>query len=104
MVRNFWYFLFSSSRLHNDAATPLTDRETFSSRLVIPASYERLARSPSHEIREAIERSNTGVLGFLLQGVDLEAMHRPADEHLAEALAPLRTKLDMIIDMLGRLS
>jgi hypothetical protein len=82
----------------------LTDREIFSSRLVIPASCERLAQSPSREIREAIERSNTGVLAFLLQGVDLEAMHRPADEHLAEALAPLRTKLDMLIDMLGRLS
>jgi hypothetical protein len=67
----------------------LTDREIFSSRLLIPASYERLAQSPSREIREAIERSNMGVLGFLLQGVDLEAMHRPADEHLSEVLSAL---------------
>ena len=74
------------------------------SRLVLPMSCELLDQPPSREVREGIERSNSAVVAFLLQGVDLEAMPRPADERLAEALAPLRTELDMIIQMLGRLS
>jgi len=89
---------------HCDEPTPLRDREMFSSRLVLPVSCQYLDHPPSRQVREAVERSNANVLGFLLQGVDLEAMPRPADERLAEALAPLRIKLDMIIDMLGRLS
>jgi len=78
--------------------------DMFSSRLVLPVSLERLACPPSREVRDAVERSNANVLAFLLLEVDLEAMPRSADERLVEALAPLRTKLDMIIDMLGRLS
>jgi hypothetical protein len=76
----------------------------FSSRLMLPFSCEPLAQPASRELRETVERSNASVLGFLLQGVDLEAMPRSQDERLAEALAPLRAKLDMIVDMLGRLS
>jgi hypothetical protein len=76
----------------------------FSSRLVLPLSCERLEHPPSRDAREAAERSTAGAVGFLLQGVDLEAMPRPADERLGEALAPLRTRLEMIIAMLGRLS
>lgn len=76
----------------------------FSSRLILPVSVEPLDGPPSREIRDAVERSNANVLGFLLHEVDLEAMPRSADERLLEALAPLRTKLDMIIEMLGRLS
>jgi hypothetical protein len=87
-----------------DPVTGLTDREMFSSRLALPLTCERLDRPPSRELREAVDQSNTAILGFLLHGVDLEAMPRPADERLAEALAPLRTKLDIIIEMLGRLS
>jgi len=89
---------------HSDLPITLRSREIFSSRLVLPLNCERLAQMPSFEVREAVERSNAGVLGFLLQGVDLEAMPRRADERLAEALAPVRIKLDMLIEMLGRLS
>jgi len=71
---------------------------------LLPVSCERLDATPSGEQLEAVDQSNAGVVFFLLQGVDLEAMSRPADERLTEALAPLRTKLDMIIEMLGRLS
>jgi len=71
---------------------------------VLPLCSVRLDEPPSLGVRQAVERSNSGVLGFLLQGVDLEALPRPADERLAEALAPLRMKLDTIIDMLARLS
>jgi hypothetical protein len=83
---------------------PLNEHAVFSSRLVLPLACERLDSTPSGELREAVERSNDGIICFLLQGVDLEAMSRPADERLAEVLAPLRIKLDMIIEMLGRLS
>jgi hypothetical protein len=79
-------------------------REPFASRLVLPLRSDRLDGPPSLEIRQAVERSNSGVLDFLLQGVDLEALPRPTDERLAEALSPLRIKLDMIIDMVARLS
>lgn len=71
---------------------------------MLPLRSNRLDEPPSLEIRHAVERSNSGVVGFLLQGVDLEALPRPADERLAEALAPLRMKLDTIIDLLARLS
>jgi hypothetical protein len=86
-----------------DSSAPLRC-EPFASRLVLPFRSDRLDEPPSLEIGQAAERSNSGVLGFLLQGVDLEALPRPADERLAEALAPLRMKLDTIIDMLARLS
>lgn len=78
--------------------------EAFSRRLVLPVSCTRLGHPPSPEFCASAERANAGVFGFLLQGVDLEAMPRPADERLAEALAPLRIKLDMIIDLLAGLS
>jgi len=77
---------------------------SFSSRLALPLAVDNLRRPPSRETREAVERSNASVLGFLLQGVDLAAMPRPADERLVEALAPIRIKLDTLIDMVGRLS
>ena len=83
---------------------PLRDPMGFSSRLTLPLAVDTLRHLPSRETREAVERSNAKVLGFLLQGVDLAAMPRPADERLVEALAPLRIKLDTLIDMVGRLS
>jgi hypothetical protein len=89
---------------HAATAAPLGDWKLFLSCLALPLFGDRLCHPPSREIRETVERSNASVLGFLLQGVDLEAMPRPADERLAEALAPLRIKLDILIDMLGRLS
>ncbi len=53
---------------------------------------------------EAVARSNTSVLAFLWQEVELAAMPQTADERLATALAPLRTRLDMLIEMVARLS
>ena len=87
-----------------DAVIRSSNDEMFFSRLTLPVGWSRLGHPPSHELRDATERSNAAIVSFLLQGVDLEAMPRPSDERLAEALAPLRMKLDMIIGMLGRLS
>jgi hypothetical protein len=89
----------------SDGATlPMRDRADFSSCLTIPICSDSLCHPPSQATRDAVDLSNASVLGFLLQEVDLDAMPRPADERLAEALAPLRIKLDMLIDMIGRLS
>src|SRR5215471_3099518 len=78
--------------------------EPFSTRLMVPLRTQTLGGRPSLKNNKAVERSNSAVVGFLLQGVDLEALPRPTDERLNEALAPLRMKLDMVIDMLARLS
>ena len=67
-------------------------------------SWERLDRAPSAERRATTARANANILDFLLQGIDLDAALRPTDERLAEALAPLRIKLDIVIEMLRRLS
>ena len=82
----------------------MSDRPIYLSRLTLPVAWELLDHAPTAEDCSKATWSNTGVLGFLLHGVELEAAQRPADERLAEALAPLRIKLDVIIDMLGRLS
>ena len=82
----------------------MSDRPIFLSHLVLPVSCEALDGAPSPEDRGSVALTNAGVLNFLLHGVDLEAAHRPADERLAEALAPLRIKLDIVIELLGRLS
>ncbi|HTZ34509.1 MAG TPA: hypothetical protein VMB84_00710 [Stellaceae bacterium] len=73
-------------------------------RLALPLSWEALERPPSVEDCERTVWANAAVLGFLLHGVDLDAAQRPGDERLTEALAPLRIKLDIIIEMLGRLT
>jgi hypothetical protein len=82
----------------------MLDRPLFLSRLALPVSWEALDHAPSHEDREAAAWVNAGILSFLLHGVDLDAAQRSSDEHLTEALAPLRTKLDIVIEMLGRLT
>jgi hypothetical protein len=82
----------------------MSDRPIFLSRLALPVSWEALDRAPSNEDREAAVWANAGILAFLLHGVDLDAAQRSSDEHLAEALAPLRIKLDIVIEMLGRLT
>jgi hypothetical protein len=74
------------------------------SRLSLPVSWEPLNSAPASEEREREARSNASALGFLLHGVDLGAVQRSGDERLAEALAPLSLKLDLIIDMLGRMA
>jgi hypothetical protein len=87
----------------DDATLPMRDQAGFSSCLTIPICSDGLCHPPSQATCEALDRSNASVLGFLLQEVDLDAMPRPADERLAEALTPLRIKLNMLIDMVGRL-
>lgn len=82
----------------------MSDRPIFLSRLALPVSWEALDSAPLPEDCENAARANAGVLGFLLHGVDLDAAQRPSDEHLVEALAPLRIKLDIVIEMLGRLT
>jgi hypothetical protein len=67
-------------------------------------SWEGLDRPPSPEDREKAAWRNAGVLGFLLHNIEVDAAQRPTDERLAEALAPLRIKLDIVIEMLGRLT
>ena len=82
----------------------MPDRSIYLSRLALPLSWEPLDHAPSPEDCGKAAWSNAGVLGFLLHGIEIEAAQRPADERLAEALAPLRIKLDTVIEMLGRLT
>jgi hypothetical protein len=99
------FSFFVMKHLFSDDLAPAPDdRGMFSSRLVLPISCDRLSQAPSREARDATELANAGVLGFLLHGIDVEAMAHPVDEQLAEALAPLHAKLDMIVEMLGKLS
>jgi hypothetical protein len=67
-------------------------------------SWEPLGHPPSAEDCERAAWANANILGFLLHRVDLDAAQRPTDERLTEALAPLRIKLDIVIEMLGRLT
>lgn len=67
-------------------------------------SWEPLGRAPSTEDCERAAWANANILDFLLHGIDLDAAQRPSDERLTEALAPLRIKLDIVIEMLGRLT
>jgi hypothetical protein len=82
----------------------MQDHPIFLSRLALPMSWEALDRAPLPEECDRAAVGNSGVLGFLLHGVDLDAAQRPSDENLLEALAPLRIKLDIVIEMLGRLT
>jgi hypothetical protein len=82
----------------------MQDRPIFLSTLSLPLSWEALGRAPSREECDTAAWANNGVIGFLLHSIDLDAAQRPADERLAEALMPLRIKLDIVIEMLGRLT
>jgi hypothetical protein len=82
----------------------MPDRPIYLSRLALPLSWEALDRAPSAEDCGKAAWSNAGVLGFLLHGIEIDAAQRPADERLAEAVAPLRIKLDTLIEMLSRLA
>lgn len=76
----------------------------FASRLDLPLACEVIDGPPSEPMRDAVEQANAGNLAFLLHGVDVDAAPRAADEQLDEALAPIRTKLDIVIGMVARLS
>jgi len=78
--------------------------ELFASQLALPVFGNRLCVPPSLDMRRAVDLANASVLDFLLHEADLEAIARSTDERLVTALAPLRTKLDMLIDMVARLS
>ena len=82
----------------------MLDRPAFLSQLALPVSWEALAEPPSQQDCEQAAMANNGVAALLLRGPDLDAVPRTSDETLAEALAPLRIKLDMLVDMLGRLT
>jgi hypothetical protein len=89
---------------HAGVGAALPDRDGFIAQLTLPISSERLPDPPSREIGEAVARSNASVLAFLSQEIELAAMPRTADDRLAMALAPLRTRLDMLIEMVARLT
>lgn len=80
------------------------DDDGFLSRLALPVGWRALEGPPSAEECERAAWANAGVVAFLLHGVELDAAQRTSDERLAEALAPLRIKLDLVIEMLGRLA
>lgn len=82
----------------------LSDRPTFACRLALPMAWESLDREPPAADREATAWSNAGIVHFLLHEIDLNASLRAPEERLAEALAPIHTKLEMIIEVLGRLA
>lgn len=82
----------------------VSEPASFSGRVALPLSCEKLDGPPSNQAREEAAWANDGVLAFLLHELDAEASVRPVDERLAEALAPLRGKLDLVVEMLGRLS
>jgi hypothetical protein len=86
--------------------TPATmsDRSRFPGRIVLPIAWDRLPGAPSQEAHDALQVANDGVLNFLLRHIESEAALRPTDERLADALAPMHVKLDMIVEMLARLS
>ncbi|HEY1795483.1 MAG TPA: hypothetical protein VGG57_05135 [Stellaceae bacterium] len=82
----------------------MSDRPSFACRVTLPLAWEPLDRAPPPAAREAARWSNAGIVRFLLHEIDVSAAGRPAEERLAEALMPLHTKLDMIIEVLGRLA
>ncbi len=81
----------------------MAERAQFLSRIIIPIAWDRLDAAPSVTAHAALEAANAGVLGFLLRDVGTEATLRTSDERLADALAPVHAKLDMIVELLGRL-
>jgi hypothetical protein len=90
----------AGNRPHRSASA--ADRPTFSLALTLPVEWETVADAPGAELLERLERANGTVLGTLLKGVDL-GTPPIADDALAEALEPLRVKLDMIAEMVARL-
>ncbi|HEX3860948.1 MAG TPA: hypothetical protein VHY35_04595 [Stellaceae bacterium] len=87
----------------NSLTDSMADRAHFLSRIVVPIAWERLAQAPTPEAHAALQSANDGVLSFLLRDVESEATQRVPDERMAEALAPVHAKLDMVIELLGRL-
>lgn len=87
-------------------ATARTVAPSVASRLELPLSWERLGDggAPSEQQRDAADQANATILSFLLQEIELDARPRPTDEQLVEALAPLAAKLDVVVELVTRLS
>jgi hypothetical protein len=79
------------------------DRPTFSLALTVPFESRELDGPPSEDKLDQLEHANSSVLAMLLKGADLGAAP-VEDEALAEALEPIRVKLDMVVEMVARLS
>ncbi|MGH6981351.1 MAG: hypothetical protein ACREFC_09110 [Stellaceae bacterium] len=90
-----------SLKPHRSAAS--ADRPTFSLALTLPVEWESLAGPPTDALLYRLERSNGGILRTLLKIADL-GVSPPDDETLADAIEPLRVKLDMVLEMVARLS
>lgn len=84
-------------------AAVAADRPTFSLALTLPVEWEALAGPPTDALLDRLERSNGGIVRTLLRNADLGAPPIE-DEAIADAIAPLRVKLDMAVEMLARLS
>jgi hypothetical protein len=84
-------------------AASAADRPTFSLALTLPIEWEPIPGPPNGDLLERLERSNGGVLATLLKCADL-GTPPVEDEVLADALEPLRVKIDMIVEMLARMS
>lgn len=85
-----------------DVALPQAAPSSLSIRFALPLAWDPLDQPPAPQQRERAGQGNAGVIAFLLQEIEIEAGPRPADEGLIEALAPLRLKLDMILDLFAR--
>jgi len=92
------------SRSSRVGETPAACADGSTNRLELPLAWETVLRPPTRDMLDAAEQANAGVLAFLLQNIALEARPRPMEEPIADAIAPIRMKLDLIIDMLARLS
>jgi hypothetical protein len=82
----------------------MSERINLACRLNLPFGWDALDQEPAAKARAAAEWSNAGTVRFLLHEIDLGAAVRPAEERLVEALAPIHARLEMIVEMLGRLS
>lgn len=79
------------------------DRPTFSLTLTLPTERELVAGPPADEMLDRLERSNGTVVATLLKCADL-GKPPVEDEALTDALEPLRVKIDMMLEMVARLS
>jgi hypothetical protein len=95
---------FGTARGPGSLAPRSVGETGFASQLELPLACDVLERPPCEQMRDAAEQANADILAFLLHDIDVGAAPRVADEQLEEALKPIRTKLDIAIGMLARLS
>jgi hypothetical protein len=79
------------------------DRPTFSLAMTVPIGWESISGPPDNDLLDRLERSNGSVLTTLLKFADL-GTPPVEDDVLADALEPLRVKIDMVVEMLARMS